>query len=57
MTVNHLKYKKIKRAEYIRTFKKAHKDDEMKKLAEEGLEDYLKIIDEQRSREAYTLTV
>lgn len=30
---------------YIRSFKKANKDKEMIRLAEEGLEDYLKMID------------
>jgi len=35
----------LKKREYIRSFKKANKDKEMINLAEEGLEDYLKMID------------
>ncbi len=39
-------FDRLKQAEYIRSFKKAAGDPEMASLAEEGLEDYLKIIDE-----------
>lgn len=39
-------FKKIKRAEYIHSFKKAANDEENLFLAEEGLSDYLKILDE-----------
>ncbi|RLD59669.1 MAG: CopG family transcriptional regulator [Bacteroidetes bacterium] len=38
---------KIKQAEYIKSFEKANSDIEMKSMAEEGLEDYLNIIDSQ----------
>ena len=41
-----LYFEKIKRAEYIQSFSKANLDEEIKNLAEEGLEDYLKIIDD-----------
>ena len=40
-------FNRLKQAEYIRSFKKAAADSEMESLAEEGLEDYLKILDEQ----------
>ncbi|TSA34186.1 MAG: CopG family transcriptional regulator [Porphyromonadaceae bacterium] len=36
----------IKKAEYTRSFKKAAGDPEIVDMAEEGLEDYLKILDE-----------
>lgn len=39
-------FERLKRAEYIRSFKKAAGDPGMQTLAEEGLEDYLKILDE-----------
>jgi hypothetical protein len=39
-------FEKLKQAEYIRSFKKAAGDPEMESLAKEGLEDYLKILDE-----------
>ena len=39
-------FENLKRAEYIRSFKKASGDSEIVDMAEEGLEDYLKIIDE-----------
>jgi predicted transcriptional regulator len=39
-------FEKLKQAEFTRSFKKAAGDPEMKSLAEEGLEDYLKILDE-----------
>ena len=39
-------FENLKRAEYIRSFKKAAGDSEMIEMAEEGLEDYLKILDE-----------
>ena len=35
----------LKQAEYIRSFKRAAGDTEFVDMAEEGLEDYLKIID------------
>lgn len=40
-------FEKLKKAEYVRSFKKAAGDTEMQTLAEEGLEDYLKILDEE----------
>jgi len=39
-------FEKIKKAEYIRSFKAAAGDEEQLLLAEEGLEEYLKILDE-----------
>jgi len=39
-------FERLKEAEYQRSFKKAAGDQEMIKMAEEGLEDYLKILDE-----------
>ena len=39
-------FEKLKQAEYTRSFKRAAGDPEMESLAEEGLEDYLKILDE-----------
>ena len=39
-------FDKLKQAEYTRSFKKAAGDTEMISMAEEGLEDYLKILDE-----------
>ncbi len=39
-------FEKLKKAEYIRSFRKAAIDPEMQNLAEEGLDDYLKILDE-----------
>jgi hypothetical protein len=36
----------LKKAEYVRSFKKAAGETEMLDLAEEGLEEYLKILDE-----------
>ena len=39
-------FDKVKRAEYIKSFRRANQDEEMQKLANEGLEDYLKMIDE-----------
>ena len=38
-------FENLKRAEYIRSFKKASGDSEIVDMAEEGLEDYLKILD------------
>ncbi|MEO8514862.1 MAG: CopG family transcriptional regulator [Ignavibacteria bacterium] len=41
-----LKYfDELKKAEYISSFKRANKDTEMLQMAEEGLEDYLQILD------------
>jgi predicted transcriptional regulator len=40
-------FEKIKKAEYIRSFKMASEDQDMLSMAEEGLEDYLKIIGEE----------
>lgn len=37
---------KLKKAEYTRSFIKAAANKEMQSLAEEGLADYLKILDE-----------
>jgi predicted transcriptional regulator len=39
-------FERLKEAEYKRSFKKAAGDQEMITMAEEGLEDYLKILDE-----------
>lgn len=39
-------FEKLKQAEYTHSFRKAAKDEETISLAEEGLEDYLKILDE-----------
>ena len=39
-------FDRLKQAEYGRSFKKAAGDPEMETMAEEGLEDYLKILDE-----------
>jgi predicted transcriptional regulator len=39
-------FEKLKKAEYARSFKKAAGDPEMISMAEKGLEDYLKILDE-----------
>ncbi|MFA6129245.1 MAG: hypothetical protein WC699_18240 [Bacteroidales bacterium] len=39
-------FEKLQRAEYIYSFKKAAGDSEVVNMAEEGLEDYLKILDE-----------
>jgi predicted transcriptional regulator len=39
-------FERLKQAEYSRSFKKAAGDPEMNIMAEEGLEDYLKILDE-----------
>jgi predicted transcriptional regulator len=40
-------FDRLKQAEYSRSFKKAAGDPEMINMAEEGLEDYLKILDEE----------
>jgi hypothetical protein len=37
-------FERIKRAEYIRSFQMASMDSEVSAMAEEGLEDYLKIL-------------
>jgi len=39
-------FEKLKKAEYAYSFKRAAGDSDMIDMAEEGLEDYLKIIDE-----------
>jgi len=39
-------FNRLKKAEYVHSFKKAASDEEMKSMAEEGLADYLKILDE-----------
>jgi predicted transcriptional regulator len=39
-------FDKLKQAEYTRSFKMAAGDHEMISMAEEGLEDYLKILEE-----------
>ncbi len=41
-----LYFDKLKKAEYTRSFRKAAQNEEMQSLAEEGLADYLKILDE-----------
>ena len=38
---------RLKRAEYVRSFKYAKNDKEITRMAEEGLEDYLRIIDKE----------
>ena len=38
-------FENLKRAEYIRSFKRAACDTNIIDMAEEGLEDYLKILD------------
>lgn len=40
-----LYFDELKKAEYIKSFKKASEDGEMLTMAEEGLEDYLRILD------------
>ena len=40
-----LYFEDLKKAEYVKSFKKASEDGEMLSMAEEGLEDYLKILD------------
>ena len=39
-------FEKLKRAEYIKSFRTAASESEIFDMAEEGLEDYLKILDE-----------
>jgi hypothetical protein len=39
-------FEQLKKAEYAYSFKAAAKDQEMGSLAEEGLEEYLKILEE-----------
>jgi hypothetical protein len=39
-------FERLKQAEYVHSFKKAAQDEGMITMAEEGLEDYLKILDE-----------
>jgi len=41
-----LYFDRLKKAEYTRSFRKAAQNEEMQILAEEGLADYLKILDE-----------
>jgi len=38
-------FERLKKAEYIRSFRKAAKDEEAASMAEEGLEDYLAMLD------------
>lgn len=38
-------FDELKRSEYVDSFKRANKDPEMLEMAEEGLEDYLRILD------------
>ncbi|MBE2228946.1 MAG: CopG family transcriptional regulator [Ignavibacteria bacterium] len=38
-------FDELKREEYKKSFKRANKDPEMLEMAEEGLEDYLRILD------------
>jgi len=40
-------FDKIKKAEYENSFKKAAGDAEIRSLAEDGLEDYLKMLDKE----------
>lgn len=40
-------FEKLKEAEYVYSFKKAAGDPEMGMMAEEGLSDYLKILEEE----------
>jgi predicted transcriptional regulator len=40
-------FDRLKQAEYSRSFKKAAGDAEMISMVEEGIEDYLKILDEE----------
>lgn len=39
-------FEQIKKAEYAHSFKRAQDDNEISMMAEEGLEDYLKILEE-----------
>lgn len=39
-------FERIRKAEYIASFKRAKGDQEVTDLAEEGLEDYIKMIEE-----------
>ena len=39
-------FENIKRAEYVKSFRRAAEDSEMTDMSEEGLEDYLKILEE-----------
>jgi predicted transcriptional regulator len=41
-----LYFDRLKKAEYTHSFRKAATDQEMQSLAEEGLADYLNILDE-----------
>jgi hypothetical protein len=38
-------FERLKKAEYIHSFRRAAGDEEVISMAEEGLEDYLKILD------------
>jgi predicted transcriptional regulator len=38
-------FERMKKAEYIHSFRRAAGDENMLSMAEEGLEDYLKILD------------
>lgn len=38
--------RKLKKAEYIRSFQRAAEDDEVISMAEEGMEEYLNMVDE-----------
>lgn len=40
-------FEKLKKAEYAHSFRNAAADEEMVSMAEEGLEDYLKILPEE----------
>ena len=42
-----LYFNRLKKAEYIRSFQRAASDDEVNNMAEEGLEDYLKMLGEE----------
>ena len=38
-------FERLKKAEYVHSFRRAAGDEEILTMAEEGLEDYLKILD------------
>lgn len=40
-------FERLKKAEYVKSFRKAAGDKEMASMAEEGIEEYLRILDAQ----------
>jgi len=40
-------FERLKKAEYVKSFRRAAGDKEMVSMAEEGIEEYLRILDEQ----------